>query len=220
MRIHIQAPRSTIAAILGTLLLIAASATLSRAQDQEHVKRSAKKNDKGWKLSVISAILPDNMAPKAFGRIEKGTLALQVRDTPVLELPLKSITRITRDTTTDYPAANFMMSVATRPSVEEHRFSSKAYRDEMKARAALGAMSFIGLLFPRHREMVSVSWTDDTGEHDAQLYLGQPEGRAMLKKLQEETGLEPRDLEKERKAMKEAIRELQRWRRKKLGKGQ
>ena len=59
--------------------------------------------------------------------------------------------------------------------------------------------------------MVWLSWADETGEHDAQLYMERSRGRVMLQRLQQETGLEPRDLEKERKDFEDARRELRRW---------
>jgi len=45
--------------------------------------------------------------------------------------------------------------------------------------------------------------------------LGRTQGRTMLKKLQQETGLEPRDLEKERRDIEKGKKELRRWMKKK-----
>src|SRR5262249_27503350 len=142
-----------IGAMLVASILLFASYLFSAAQDQEAIKVEKKTKDSGWKLTAVSALMPDGAAAKARGRIEEGNLVLQSSDFMILEVPLKGITRITRDVTTDYPVAGFIMQLATRPSSEHHRFGSKEYRNEMAARAILGAISFFGLLFPRHREM-------------------------------------------------------------------
>jgi len=41
--------------------------------------------------------------------------------------------------------------------------------------------------------------------------MGRQEGRAMLQKLQQETGIVARDLEKQRKDYEQKRKELQRW---------
>ncbi len=65
-------------------------------------------------------------------------------------------------------------------------------------------------LFPSHKEVVRLSWTDAQGQHDADFYLGRTEGRALLAEIKKQTGLEPRDLEKERKEEKKKLKSLQR----------
>ncbi len=47
--------------------------------------------------------------------------------------------------------------------------------------------------------------------------MGRTQGRAMLKKLQQETGLEPRDLEKERRDIEKGMKELRLWMKKQSG---
>ena len=181
------------------------------AEAQQGLERSPLNNDVGWKVNVISAILPGKMEGKLRARIEADRLVCRSVDSTVLEIPLTAITRITRDSSKDYPIAEFLMGVATHPSYERHTFGTKEYRKEMAGRAVLVAFAFFGLLFPKHKEVVLVSWEDESGEHDAKFRLERTQGRAMLEMLRQETGLEPRDLEKERKDIEKGKKELRRW---------
>lgn len=178
---------------------------------QEEPRHKLQKNEKGWQVNVISAVLPETQQAKLQAKIEEDRLVCSTAGSAVLEIPLDAITRITRDTAKDYPAAEFLMGAALRPSTERHRFGSREYREEMAARAMLGGFAFLGLLFPRHKEVVTVFWQDDEGEHGAEFRLGRKQGRLMLQRLREESGVEPRDLEKERKDFEAARKELQRW---------
>ena len=177
---------------------------------QEEPKRALSKNGKGWKVNVVSEIFPEKQILKLQARIEGGQLVCRSGASPVLEIPLNAITRMNRDKAKDYPVAEFLMGVATQPSSERHRFGSKRYREEMAARMTLGGIAIFTLLFPRHKEDVHLFWTDEEGEHGAQFLMGRKEGRAMLQELQQETGLTPRDLEKERKDYEQKRKELER----------
>jgi len=182
---------------------------------QQVLERQPPNNDEVWKVNVTSALLPGKMEGKLRAKIEADRLACRSVDSTILEIPLTAITRITRDSGKDYPVAEFLMGVATHPSNERHTFGTKEYRKEMAGRAMLVAFAFVGLLFPKHKEVVLVSWKDESGEHDAEFRLGRTQGRTMLKKLQQETGLEPRDLEKERRDIEKGKKELRRWMKKK-----
>jgi len=173
---------------------------------QEKPNRDLQKEKVVWKMSVISAELPERVQLKLRAEIEEDRLVCRSADSAVLEIPLTAITRITRDSTKEYPIAAFFAGLATHPSVEHHLVGTKEYRDEMKARATLAAIAFVGLLFPKHKEAVLVAWTDELGEHYAEFHMGRKLGRTMLKELQRQTGLEPQDLEMERKRFERELR--------------
>jgi len=178
---------------------------------QEAPKRNLHDNRKAWKVNVVSDLFPEKQILKLQASVEEGWLVCRSGGSAVLEIPLNAITRTSRDSAKDYPVAEFLMAAATQPSTERHRFGSKKYREEMAARMMLGGIAIFTLLFPRHQEEVRVFWTDDEGEHGAEFLLGRKEGRAMLQKLQQETGVITRDLEKERKDYEQKRKELQRW---------
>lgn len=202
------------AQVYGSLALIIAATALGlplavRAQDEP--KQTLPKNGKGWKVNAVSELFPDKVMAKMQARIEGDWLVCRSGDSVVLDVPLKAISRMSRDTFKDYPAAEFLRGAAMQPSGERARFGSKRYREEMAARAMLGGFAFFALRFPRHKEEVHVFWLDEEGEHGAQFLMGRKEGRAMLQKLETETGMKARDAEKERKDYEERTKELQRW---------
>ena len=130
-------------------------------------------------------------------------------DVPLIEIPLQTITQFSRGTEKDYQISRWLMKAATQPSTEYDRIGSKEYREELKARAGLTIIAMIASLFSSHKEVVHASWTDEEGTHFALFYLGRREGRAMLAEIKKQTGLEPRDLEKERKAEEKRLKALQ-----------
>jgi len=178
---------------------------------QQEQKPPAQKNDAAWKANAMSAAFPEEIKRNLRVTIEGEKLTCHSGDSTILDVPLRAISRITRDGVKEYPATEFLMHLATMPSSEHHTFGTKEYRDEMAGRVALGVFALGGLLFPKHKEMVLVSWKDESGEHDAEFHLEPKQGRAMLEKLQQETGLKPRDLEKERKDIEEGKKQLRRW---------
>lgn len=194
-------------------LILAATALLMplAMSAQEEPKRALLTNGKSWKVNVVSESFPEKQMLKLQARIEGDQLVCRSHGSPILQIPLYAITRMSRDSAKDYPVAEFLMGVATQPSSERHRFGSKKYREEMAARMTLGGIAIFTLLFPRHKEDVHLFWTDEDGEHGAEFLMGRKEGRAMLQKLQNETGLKPRDLEEERKGYGRRRKELQRW---------
>jgi hypothetical protein len=205
-----QAGRTRPYGILSSILVATALWMPLAVSAQEEPKRALSKNGKGWKVNVIS----DQFAEKAMvnlqAKVEEDRLVCLSGGSVALEVPLKGISRMSRDTVKDYPVANFLMEAATQPSSERRRFGSKKYREEMAARATLMGFAFFALLFPKHKEEVHVFWIDEEGEHGAEFLMGRKEGRAMLQKLQQETGVKPRDLEKERKDFERKRKELQR----------
>lgn len=199
--------------VYASLAMIFAATTLClplAVRAQEETKRALPQNGKGWKVNVVSEIFPEKQMPKLKAGIEGDYLVCRSNGSPVLEIPLNAITRMSRDDAKDYPVAEFLMGAATQPSGERHRFGSKKYRDEMAARAVLGGIAIFTLLFPRHKEDVHLFWSDEEGEHGAEFLMGRKEGHAMLQKLQQETGVTPRDLETERKDYEQKWKELQR----------
>ena len=197
----------------GSAALIAAAVfCVPRAvTGQEEQKRNVQRKEPSWKVNVISELLPETVLVKLQAKIEGDRLVCLSGGSAVLEVPLKSISRMSRDTVKDYPAANFLMGMATQPSSERRRFGTKKYRDEMAARATLVGFAFLALLFPRHKEDVQVFWIDEDGEHGAEFLMGRKEGRAMLQRLQQETGVKARDLEQDRKDYARRRTELQSW---------
>ena len=178
------------------------------AQDQ--TKQMLTSNDKAWQVHVVSELLPEKGMAGLRAMIEQGQIVCRLVDSAVLEIPLKSITRASRDTVKNYPAAEFLMGVATRPSDNPPLFGTRRYRDEAAARLTLGAFAFVGLLFPRHKDEIHVFWTDEDGEHGAEFLMGRKEGHAMLERLKQESVIEVRDLEKERKVFEKRREQLSR----------
>jgi hypothetical protein len=195
---------SLLIVILISVLCVSASAQ-HKESPPDHEDHSK------WKANVISALFPETRKANVEVSIEDGTVTCRETGWRVLVVPLNGITGVARDTGNDYPAADFLMGAATAPSTEHHVFGTRKYQEEMAARVALGGFAFLGLLFPRHREVVRVSWKDENGEHDAEFRMGRKQGRAMIRKLRSETGLEPRDLEQERRDIEAAKKELRRW---------
>ena len=206
--------RTFLSLVHGTITLIIAVSISLMSQAvaaQEKPNRDLQKEKVVWKVNLISAELPERVRLKLQAEIEEDRLVCRSADSAVLEIPLTAITRITRDSTKEYPMAEFFTRLATHPSIEHHFFGTKEYRDEMKARATLAAIAFVGLLFPKHKEAVLVAWKDVLGEHYAEFHMGRKPGRTMLQELQKQTGLEPQDLEMERRRIE---KELRRWRKK------
>src|SRR5215467_14453324 len=202
------------AQVCRSLALIIAATTLClplAVSAQESPKGDLRDDRKGWKVNVVSELFPEKQMLKLQARVEGAWLVCRSSGSAVLEIPLNEITRMSRDEAKDYPVAGFLMGVATQPSSERHRFGSKKYRDEMAARMTLGGIAIFTLLFPRHKEQVHVFWTDEEGEHGAEFLMGRKEGRAMVRKLEEETGVKTRDAEKERKDYEQKREELRRW---------
>ena len=200
--------------VYGSLAIIFAATALClplAASAQDEPKRSLPNNGQGWKVNVVSELIPEKVMAQVQARIEGDWLVCRSGDSVVLEVPLKAISRMSRDTFKDYPAAEFLMGAAMQPSSERPRFGSRRYREEMAARAMLGGFAFFALLFPRHKEEVHVFWIDEEGEHGAQFLMGRKEGHAMIQKLQQETGVKARDAEKDRKDYEQKRKELQRW---------
>ena len=120
------------------------------------------------------------------------------------------MTEISRDDDKDYAVSRWLMNAATQRSSEHHPFGSRAYREGLEARLGLALLSMFASLFPSHKEMVRLRWTDAQGQHDADFYLRRTEGRALLGEIKKQTGLEPRDLEKERKEEEKRLKALER----------
>lgn len=194
---------------VGVMILAAAFCT-PVAGAQGDLQPKVQRKNMGWKLSVVSDALTEKIQENVRTEIEEDRLVSRSADVPILEIPLKSITQFTRDTEEDYKVSQFFMSAATRPSIEHHAFGSKKHREELKSRAGLTIIAMIASLFPSHKEVVHVSWTDEEGAHFALFYLGRTEGRAMLAEIKKRTGLVPRDLEKERKQEEKRLKMLQR----------
>jgi len=210
MRIGNWAPGIRVHGSLGIMVMAAASCMCVAAAEQVETKRKIQQKEKGWRLSVISEALPGKVGTKLRLNIEENQIVCRSEGSAVLEIPLQAISQVSRDTDKDYPASRFLMAAATRPSEKRHRFGSKAHREELEARAGLVMLSFLASLFPTHKELVRVTWTDEGAAHDADLYLGRTEGQALLAEIKKQTGLEVRDLEKERKEMEKEIKALQR----------
>ena len=206
-----QTSRARVNRSLAVILAATALGPPLAVRAQEGPKRSLPKSEKAWKVNVLSEVFPQRLAVKLRARIEEDRLVCFSGDSVVLEVPLKAISRMSRDTAKDYPAAEFLMRAATQPSIERRSFGSKEYGQEIAARAMLGGLAFFALLFPRHKEEVHVFWIDEGGEHGAEFLMGRREGHVMLQKLQQETGVKARDLEKERKDYERRRKELQRW---------
>lgn len=177
---------------------------------QDDPKRIQSQHEQGWSAAVVSGLFPATKTDKVKARIEQDQLVCRSTGSSVLEIPLKSISRVCRDTTKDYPIAQFLMTAAVQPSTNPPTFGSREFREQMAARATLGALAFVGLLFPRHKDEIYLSWTDEDGEHGAVFLMGRKDGCAMLKRLKQETGIEVRNLEKERKDYENGMRELRR----------
>lgn len=197
-------------ASVGVMMLAAACSMAVPAAAQDSAKRNDKQKDKGWKLNAVSAAIPGKLAVKLRAKIEDDHLICRDKNSAVLEIPLKTITEISRDSEKDYPVSRWLMAAATHPSSERHRIGSKQYREDLEARLGLSLFAMFATLFPSHKEVVWLSWTDEAGAHDAEFHLGHTEGQALLAELKKQTGREPRDLEKERKAEEKRLKALRR----------
>ena len=197
-------------AISGVILFLT-SVFCASSSAQQKENGAAHEDRNGWEASVVSALFPEKRKANVEVSIDGGRLFCRENGWRVLVVPLNDVTGITRDTGSKYPAAEFLMGAAKAPSSEHHVFGTRKYREEMAGRVALGGLAFLGLLFPKHQEVVRVSWKDESGEHDAEFRIGRKQGRAMIRKLRTETGLEPRDMEQERRDIEAGKRELRRW---------
>ena len=203
-------PRIKLGASVGAIVIAAAASMPISAQTQEQSNHKFQKADRGWKVSVISAALPEKIASKIHGKIENGKFVCWTPDSVLLEVPLNSITQVSRDTDKDYAVSRLLMTAATHPSGRRPIIGSRRYREELKGRMALGFFAMIAGLFPTRKEVVRITWTSETGQLDAIVLMGRSEGRAMLAAIRKETGLEPQDLEQERKKQDEWTRSLSR----------
>jgi hypothetical protein len=190
--------------------MAASSWFCAAAEAQEESKRKVQKKERSWKLSVVSELVPGKIGKKLTARIEGDTFVCRSSDVPLLEIPLKTVTEISRDDDKDYAASRWLMNAATQRSDGHHRYGSRAYREDLEASLGLAFLSMIASLFPSHKEVVRLRWTDAQGQHNADFYLGRTEGRALLMEITKLTGLEPRDLEKERKEQEKRLKSLQR----------
>jgi hypothetical protein len=210
MRIGNWASGIRVQASVGVAVMAASSWLCASAEAQEESKRKVQKKERSWKLSVVSELVPGKIGKKLTARIEGDTFVCRSSDVPLLEIPLKTVTEISRDDDKDYAASRYLMNAATQRSDEHHRYGSRAYREDLEASLGLAFLSMIASLFPSHKEVVRLRWTDAQGQHDADFYLGRTEGRALLMEITKLTGLEPRDLEKERKEQEKRLKSLQR----------
>jgi hypothetical protein len=192
------------------MMILAVAFCSPGAGAQGNLKPKVQRKNASWKLRVVSDAMTEKIRKDVRTEIEEDRLVTRSADVPILEIPLKSIAQFTRDTEEDYKVSQFFMSAATKPSIEHHTFGSKKHREELKSRAGLEIIAMIASLFPSHKEVLHVSWTDEEGTHFALFYLGREEGRAMLAEIKKQTGLEPRDLEKERKQEEKRLKMLQR----------
>ena len=203
-------PRIKLGASVGTMVLAAAASMPIFAQTREQSDHKFQKPGRGWKISVISAALPEKIATKIQGKIENGKFVCWTPDSVLLEVPLNSITQVSRDTEKDYTVSRFLMTAATHPSDAHPIIGSRRYREELKARMVLGLFAMIAGLFPARKEVVRITWTSEAGQLDATFLMGRSEGRALLAAIRKETGLEPQDLEQERKKQYEWRKSLSR----------
>lgn len=203
-------PKMKLGASVAAMVLAAVASMPIPAETQEQSNHKFQKADRGWELSVISAALPEKVATKIHGRIENEKFVCWTSDSALLEVPLNSITQVSRDTGKDYTASRRLMAAATRPSSKRPIIGSRKYRDELKGRVALGLLAMIAGLFPARKEVVRLTWTSEEGQLDAIFLMGRSQGRAMLAAIRKETGLEPQDLEQERKKQDEWMRSLPR----------
>lgn len=199
-------PRIKLGASVGAMVLAAAASMPISAQTHEQSNHKFQKADRGWKVSVISAALPEKTATKIHGKIENEKFVCWTPDSILFEVPLRSITQVSRDTDKDYTVSRLLMAAATHPSGRRPIIGSRRYREELKGRMALGLFAMIAGLFPTRKEVVRITWTSEAGQQDAIILMGRSEGRAMLAAIRKETGLEPQDLEQERKKQDELTR--------------
>ena len=80
-------------------------------------------------------------------------VCLPVFRCPLLEIPLKTVTEISRDDHKDYAVSRWLMNAATQRSSEHHRFGSRAHREDLEASLGLALLSTIASLFPSHRKL-------------------------------------------------------------------
>jgi len=210
MRIRNWASGIRLHASVGVAVMAASSWLGGAAEAQEESKRKVQRKERSWKLSAVSEVLPGKIGKKLTARIEGETFVCRSSDVPLLEIPLKTVTEVSRDDDKDYAVSRWLMNAAAERSNEHHRFGSRAHREDLEAALGLSLLSMFASLFPSHKEMVRLRWTDAQGQHDADFYLGRTEGQALLVEIKKQTGLEPRDLEKERKEEKKRLKSLQR----------
>jgi len=210
MRIRNWASGIRVQASVGVAVMAASSWLCAAAEAQEESKRKVQRKERSWKLSVVSEVVPGKIGKKLTARIEGDMFVCRSSDVPLLEIPLKTVTEISRDDEKDYAASRWLMNAAAQRSSEHHRFGGRAYREDLEASLGLALLSMLASLFPSHKEVVRLSWTDAQGQHDADFYLGRTEGRALLGEIKKQTGLEPRDLEKERKEEEKRLKSLRR----------
>jgi hypothetical protein len=210
MRIRNWASGIRVQASVGVAVMAASSWLGAAAETQEESKRKVQRKERSWKLSVVSELVPGKFGKKLTAGIEGDMFVCRSSDVPLLEIPLKTVTEISRDDEKDYAASRWLMNAAAERANEHHRFGSRAYREDLEASIGLSLLSMLASLFPSHKEVVRLRWTDAQGQHDADFYLGRTEGRALLVEIKKLTGLETRDLEKERKEQEKRLKALQR----------
>jgi hypothetical protein len=210
MRIRNWAPGIRVHASVGVAVMAVSSWLGAAAEAQEESKRKVQKKERNWKLTVVSEVVPGKIGTKLTARIEGDMFVCGSPDVPLFEIPLKTVTEISRDDDKDYAASRWLMNAARQRPDEHHPFGSKAYREDLEARMGLTLLGMFASLFPTHKEVIRLRWTDAQGQHDADFYLERTEGRALLVEIKKQTGLEPRDLEKERKEEEKRLKSLQR----------
>src|SRR5882672_4672789 len=211
MRIRNWASGIRVHASVGVAVMAESSWLCAAAEAQEESKRKVQRKERSWKLSVVSEAVPGKIGKKLTARIEGDTFVCRSSDVPLLEIPWKTVTEISRDDDKDYAVSQWLMNAAAQRSSEHHRFGSRAYREDLEASLGLSLLSMFASLFLSHKEVVRLRWTDAQGQHAADFYLGRTDGRALLVEIKKQTGLEPpRDLEKERKEEEKRLKALQR----------
>src|SRR6266852_7332419 len=97
MRIRNWASGIRVRASVGVAVMAASSWLSAAAEAQEESKRKVQRKERSWKLSVVSEVLPGKIGTKLTARIEGDTFVCRSSDVPLLEIPLKTVTEISRD---------------------------------------------------------------------------------------------------------------------------
>ncbi len=133
MRIRNWASGIRVRASVGVAVMAASSWLCAAAEAQEESKRKVQRKERSWKLSVVSEAVPGKIGKKLAARIEGDTFVCRSSDVPLLEIPLKTVTEISRDDDKDYAVSRWLMNAAAERSNEHHRFGSRAYREDLEA---------------------------------------------------------------------------------------
>src|SRR6266404_6944839 len=109
MRIRNWASGIRVRASVGVAVMAASSWLGAAAEAQEESKRKVQRKERSWKLSVVSEAVPGKIGKKLTARIEGDTFVCRSSDVPLLEIPLKTVTEISRDDDKDlrgFPVAD------------------------------------------------------------------------------------------------------------------